>query len=191
MIGRASSIARLNDTMDKQKKKKNDQKKSHRWMYVLSAIAIVIVAIGILASIFLVGFISTTDILEDTTLSEQGESAQSQIESVLKTTLLDSVTNAYFYYTAWMDYFIYIRFDLPATDVPEFLDRLDHMCFEMPLQEGERVTGIIEIDQQWWQPEQAIKFVGSPQCGENPVWKLMIDQTDEDIWIVYITGFSL
>ena len=39
----------------------------------------------------------------------------------------------------------------------------------------------------WWQPQQSEDNL-SGSCGNDPYYHILIDQTDPDTWIVYLTA---
>lgn len=112
------------------------------------------------------------------------------IEQTLNTALPDSVSNLHYYHTFLPVFFVQTRFDMPHGDIPAFLDSISHMCFVMPLQDNVMPFGSPESKKTWWRPRSATQFMGSQECGDNPYWQLMIDQTNDEVAIVYILGYS-
>lgn len=172
------------------KKKKNPYNRvlRRRWI-ILMAFVIISLGLGLIALIPV--SIVSEEIFDATTIDVEGESAIPQIERALEAPLPESATNIHFYYTSWLDYYMQIRFDLPREDVAPFLNNINHMCLVYePLQENLMPFGTVESKKQWWNPRGAEQFVGIAQCGDNPYWQMMIDQTDDNISIVYILSFS-
>jgi len=120
----------------------------------------------------------------------EGESARTQIEQHLGMTLPDSVSNLHYYYNSLQVVFMQSRFDLPADDVSAFLDNISLICMDKLLQDNVIMFGSPNNKKAWWHPHTAEQFVRIEECGDNPYWQLMIDQSDDDIWVVYILEYS-
>ena len=130
------------------------------------------------------------EVLGGKRLPEKTNKRHLKIEQEFKTQLPDSVSNLHYYYTSYQVFFMQTRFDMPHDDIPAFLDSISHMCFEMPLQDNVMPFGSPESKKTWWRPRSAIQFKGSQECGNNPYWQLMIDQSSDEVAIVYILGYS-
>lgn len=173
------------------KKKKRPINKRRRWLFITLVLGIVVCAVGIISAILFSCNYPSREIFDATTIDVEGEAAIPQIERALEAPLPESATNIHFYYTSWLDYFMQIRFDLPRADVEGFLDSIRHMCFDaMPRENNYMSFNVEEGRKSWWNTYRAEVFVGTEQCGDNPYWEFLIDQTDDDVWIVYIVGFS-
>lgn len=163
-----------------------------RW-FLVSAILIVLGFVGIAAILPVCGCspaVREVMTYETTVIDVDGEAARSQIEQQFNIILPDTASNLYYYYKTYRVFFMQTRFDLPSDDASAFLDSIDHMCFEQPLTDNLMPFGSPESKKPWWQPRSATHFMGAENCGDNPYWQLMVDQSDDDIWIVYILGYS-
>lgn len=179
------------DYEPKKKKKRSETPNLRRRKMMI--VAIIIILIGLILSALVPAYSDVNKdiaLLDATTIDVEGDTAISQIEQALEITLPDSAANAHFYYTSWLDYFMQIRVDLSANDAPLLLDSISHLCEDMTLQDGLHPFGARETKKTWWRPQSADHFVGMAQCGDNPFWEMLIDQSDDVTWIVYIIGFS-
>ena len=173
------------------KKKKRPINYRRRWFYITLVLGLIVSAVGIISTRLFMSVDPSSRVFDATTIDVEGDSAIPQIERALEAPLLESATNIHFYYTSWLDYFMQIRFDLPQGDVTLFLDSISHVCLgDLPLQENLMPFGTVESKKRWWNPRSADQFVGVEQCGNNPYWQMLIDQTDDDIWIFYIIGYQ-
>lgn len=171
------------------KKKKNDASGRIKNPYQgIALVGIIVVLLGIGAIAVIYNWLQ--DPLPSDTAVYEGAEAREKIESVLKTTLPDSATNLHLYYTSWLDFVLRIRVDILADEVPVFLESLGDVCFNQPTESDVYPFVTFASDTDWWQPTQAETYLSAPQCGDDPFWHLMIDQTDDNVWIVYIEEFS-
>ena len=171
------------------KKKKPYDKWLRRRYYLIASIIIILAGLGLFALVEIPGVGLAGDIFETTTIDVEGEDARTQIEQSLKTTLPDSATNFYYYFTQWQDYFMQMRFDLSQSDMDAFLDNIRHLCFDLPLDANLMPFGARETKKTWWRPRGAEQFSGAT-CGDNPYWQMMIDLSNDETWIVYVIHFS-
>ncbi len=178
-------------TLPTRKKKKNSPTIYRNRMKIVIAGFFVIGVIMLIAITVLFGFVSSEGFFSEGTYNYTEEEAQSAIEKTLKTTLPDSVTNPHYFYTSFQDFYLRIRFELPSDDVPDFLDSINHLCFEQPLTNDYMPFYRTDTGHFWWQPFNAERYIGAEQCGNNPYWSIVIDQTDNDISVVYIEAFSV
>ena len=172
------------------------KKKKKNSTIVRDRIIIALVVLGAMSIIVLVaagimfGAVAYDGFLTEGTYNYTDEQAQVAIESALITTLPDTASNPYYFYTAFQDYYFRIRFELPPEDVSAFLDSIDHMCFEQPLIADLMPFYRTDTGHYWWQPFSAERYIGAEQCGDNPYWTMIVDQSNPTMSIVYIESFS-
>lgn len=172
------------------KKKKSPIISKERIIVVLLGFVALSIVMFIAASI-MVSTVTFDGFRPQGTYTYTEEEALLSIQETLITTLPDSVSNPHYFYTSSQDFYMRIRFDLPAEEIPDFLDSISHMCFEQPLTADTMpFSRADDIDFAWWQPFNAEQYIGAEQCGSNPYWSMLIDQTDRDVSIVYIEAFS-
>ncbi len=170
------------------KKKKNNP---NRW-YIRVLLGVLIVA-----CVILIGAVVMFNALFDhefmanyLLINYKGDEATTAIELALGTTIPDSATNLYYYDSVWQDYFMRIRVGLPADEVQDFLNSVTVECLQQPLQDNITPPYSIAAQEEWWLSSNTTSYVGISQCGNNPYWSLVIDQSDPDVWILYILSFS-
>ena len=143
-------------------------------------------------------FIAFLFVFSSTERQSYGSGARHIIEEHLNTTLPLSASDFHYYYHTWhdlltpnSDFNLYIRFNIATEDGEAFLKSIDHMCFERPLMQGTYGFSLnSEID--WWltDDDQFSDLWGVNTCGDNPYWHLIIDQSNSEIWIVYIEAYT-
>ncbi len=171
------------------KKKKNPIVSKERIIVVLLGFVAISIVMFIAANIML-SSVTFDGFRREGTYTYTEEEALLSIQETLITTLPDSVLNPHYFYTSSQDFYMRIRFDLPAEEISDFLDSISHMCFEQPLTADTMSFSRTDIRHFWWQPFNAERYIGSEQCGSNPYWSMLIDQTDSEVSIVYVEGFS-
>ena len=66
------------------------------------------------------------------------------------------------------------------------------MCFQQPLTQSFGYSPTTEID--WYldykPTDNTDHLWGMPACGDNPYWQIIIDQSNDKIWTVYIESWS-
>jgi hypothetical protein len=143
------------------------------------------IGIGIVLSLFCISIFGTCFyILRPVYLS--GEKAFHKIEETLNTSIPDSAQNVHIIYDDWwIDDTFKMRFSL-FPDVAELWLSNNGLCFSNLAE-----TDIIYFRRvsytDWWQPENAEYFV-TDICNADAVheYRILIDQTDRDLWIIYI-----
>jgi hypothetical protein len=106
-----------------------------------------------------------------------GEAARGRIEAVLGTSLPFEADLLAFDGRR-------MRFAAPPPTIELVLAQAEKLCFALPLPaNGERaVTG---NDVYWWLPDAAQTYV-SATCGENPTYRILVDTTYDNVWVVYL-----
>lgn len=164
---------------------KPKRKPSNLWKWLLAG---TLVIFGLCALAF-VAFAYWAADSWDIDAEFSGSEAKTNIEELIAAPLPESATEIHLYYLAWQDFFAYIRFDAPAEDILAWLEEND-FCFK-DLKENEQAYLFREAEElAWWRPNEASRYAVSEQCGENPYYELVIDQTNPDFWIVYLVIFS-
>jgi hypothetical protein len=177
--------------MFQKKKRKNGYRRKQRF---LKYVFLLSVLVFILSAVAFISFgILSNEFRFDYTVEYSGEQAKTAIEEHLQTSLLPSVSNQRFFYTSWQEFFMRLRFDIPAIDGKKFLKSIDHLCFEQPLLRGTfGYTPTSEID--WWitrNPQDNSDYLwGANACGNNPYWHIIVDQSNNELWTVYIEAWS-
>ena len=172
--------------MQKPKKKRKPNKR-----YILWGLIIGLFCAAILLAVSFAGFwiLSGGDgNLLGTTLHAQGEEAIQAIGDFVNTPLPKEVDNAYIYTTAFQDFVLYARFDISSQDFKPWLDQ-SILCFGALVPSTQPFVNVTVYD--WWQPETAKKAVVGEECGNNPYYSLLVDQTDANVWTVYLYSFSI
>jgi|GEM_PF-2701864 len=169
------------------RKKKNGRIRNQRVRILL--VLLVIAVVMIIGKLLIFGLVMSDDFLSDSTYLS-GTDAVAVIEQTLGVTVPESADNFTYYYTAWLDYYMRIRIDMSPDDAPIFLQQMSITCLQSPLQDNLMPFRTVEGDDDWWQPYSAEVYSGVEQCGDNPYWSLVVDQTNPDMWIVYIESFS-
>ena len=126
----------------------------------------------------------------NTTEQGSGDEARPIIEGAIGATLPASVSEMHYAYESWQDWFLWVRFSIAADDVYPLLERAENLCFELPLVEADDGYFINESSADWWQPETATTFV-SGECGTAPYYRIRVDMSDAQVWIVYLQIFSV
>ena len=88
------------------------------------------------------------------------------------------------YTTGMRDIFIMVRFSMNASELPEFMDST--LC-DQSLAKSTGLQKAVENRFDWWVPDQATY---SEECfgeKENSHQQIIIDMTDKDVYIVYVS----
>ena len=119
-----------------------------------------------------------------TTLND--ELTNEQIEQLIEAKLPPSANNVHSYYTEFMDYYAQVRFDIAATDAPQFIA-------STPFTGTWQTTGNpfgTSGDHSWWRPEEAQRFQWAKREAGGGAETMVIDMSDPTRYIVYWSGFS-
>ena len=95
-----------------------------------------------------------------------------------------SAHEIYTYTTGMRDIFIMVRFSMNASELPEFMDST--LC-DQPLAKSPGGQETVEDRFDWWIPDQAEY---SETCsGEKEIshQQIIIDMSDKDVYIVYVS----
>jgi hypothetical protein len=120
------------------------------------------------------------------------ELPREKVELAAGVKLPPSARNLHSHYTAFQDYFIHVRFDMDPADMPVFLSST-HV--DLPLSSTIPLSFDEELNVSWWRPLEAKQF----QAGQGSVslphgypesQSILIDTTDPNRYIVYITAFD-
>jgi len=174
-------------TASPRKKKKNGRIRKHRVAIVLGMIFVVVMLV--LLRLVFVGVFLSDDFLSDST-NLTGDEAIVAIEQTLGAQLSDSVENPHYYYTAWLDYYMRIRVDMSPNEMETFLDGISITCLQNSLEADVMPFRTIEGDADWWRPYDATTYSGMRQCGDNTYWSMMVDQSSDAMWRLYVESFS-
>lgn len=173
-------------TFTPQKKKKNTSKSRRFFIYVAIAGLCILVILGVY--FFLLG-IATNEFRFDYTVEYIGEPARPHIETYLQTTLVESADNLHFFYTAWKTAETRLRLDVDIDQVQDFLDSLHNTCLTNNPQAGSLGYSVAG-DLDWWIKSTERSFLGA-DCGDNPHWMMVVDNSRSDYWRFYIESFTL
>ena len=166
------------------------KKKSQSLCRLMITILAVSVVVGFIIQVMDEGFI----------LDWSGEEARLVINLLLDTKLPDHITNIHMTYKVILgpDFGAYIRFDTAPKHIRAWL-ATGIVCFEPDLDaldiNGERkeIQSILEKEtgtsREWWQPVNAKQYT-SGSCDSSPNYRILIDQTNDRQWIVYIHGWD-
>lgn len=181
-------------TLEPRKKKKNGRIRSKRVWIVAGVFAIVIMLIIGKLLLFGIGTVVLDSFLSEGDVNISSDDAIPSIEKALGADLPESASNLNYYYTAWQDWFMRIRVDMPPQDALQYISQTGVECLQgQPLQEGVNDMTSVAGDPEWWQPSSATSYSGMEQCNHNNniFWSMMIDQSDPDLWILYFEAFSI
>lgn len=165
------------------------KKKPSRWMVWLIGIAVVIViGCGLLFLYYAQSV--TTSVFQSDVVNLDGEEARAFIESEPYSLPLPAdAKDIYVHYTAWQDWFEYIRFSAKPEDIESWLNEND-FCFKELIENEPSYFFRDEANLDWWQANEASRYAIAEQCGNDPFYELVIDQSNSDSWIVYIVVFT-
>lgn len=158
--------------------KKKKRQKNNKFI-IGFAIFLVVIFVGIGA--FFTWVISSIEPIEHEAL---GIEASFTISYFLGTELPANASEFYARHTQWQGVFADMRFSAPSDELQTWLE---NNTFCTTLQEG--IFGTIPdnyFNVDWWQAEEALTYTLYAPCGENPTYIVMVDQTNDDIWIIYI-----
>jgi hypothetical protein len=170
--------------MGQKPKRKNHQGLSH-FQKIGIGILVLVICTGLYT--FVAWAASSFSI---TTTYAEGEEARILIEKFLNTSIPDSAQDVQIAYTAWIDFIAKMRFSLVPEVAEQWLSD-NEWCFD-ELSEMRMVNlPFIHPDSDWWQPNLAEQSVGG-ECGSrySSYSQILIDQTDNEMWIIYIQKFT-
>jgi len=125
--------------------------------------------------------------------SEQVESyTQASAESYLGIVIPQEATDIHYaaYHVGWQDFEVFLRFSLPGEQLDKFLSQhgvqqsLESDYYPDSFQYGYSRT--IE----WWQPNQAKTYRGNSSLEDESGTSILIDETNPELLIIYIHGYS-
>lgn len=114
-----------------------------------------------------------------------GEEASYTIAYFLGTELPSNASDFHAYTVHWQDVFVDMRFSAPSNELEIWLE---NNPFCTTLEENTLSNNIPDsyFNVNWWQAEDSLNYTLYTPCGNNPTYIVMIDQTYDDIWIIYI-----
>ena len=88
-----------------------------------------------------------------------------------------------------IDRIVYLRFHLP----PQLLDQLlASLQFDTPLKPSFMpFTFEAQPDLDWWLRNEPISFSGGSKYTEEKVFEIVVDQTDQQLYIIYLRIYEL
>lgn len=116
------------------------------------------------------------------------DKARAEINQLLDTTIPENATNVHWSETKAIEWYAFARFDAPPEDVETWLaDGV--VCFDTVTETmNEGLIGI-QYPPMWWERDSA-EVLASDYCMDDyvnhPHLFLNIDQTNDDLWIVYL-----
>jgi len=166
--------------MEQKPKRKNQQG--------LSRFQKIGIAVGMLFSLICIGIL-TYGLWELSRVEYvTGEKAPNRVEHILNVSLPNQAQYIDVAYGKWQNFPIKMRFSLPA-DVTELWLSDSGLCFDNLVETDTINLHLGYPNPDWWQLENVEKFV-SDECGDDPYYKILIDQTDSEWWIIYIQVIS-
>ncbi len=154
-----------------------------RWLpWLLVGLVLAVVNVCVVGYVALRSFDPSG--LLGTTLTD--ELTNEQIEQLIKAKLPPSTNNVHSYYTEFMDYYAQVRFDMAATDAPQF-------TASTPFTGTWQTTGNpldTSSEHVWWQPGQAQRFQWAKRDVGSGAETMVIDMSNPTRYIVYWLGFS-
>lgn len=163
-------------------KRKNSGLSRNRW------ILIGVAAMVVLFMLILVGLVVWAGMQFSNTTVYSGEKVVYWSRVVLNTNLPRSALDISIAHTSWLDSITTIRFGVEPVDGQTWVAE-DLHCFNNLTE-----TSIGKLHQSYLYPQRLLPsstgaFL-SGQCGNNPYYRILIDQSDSERWIIYIEAFS-
>lgn len=172
-------------------KPKRKRRVSNIWKWIIGGILLLILGFSLFISY--IGFVLSQGDLrgffEGVSVVSEGDDARENSLSYTGILIPENATDIYFDYYAWQDYEAYIRFSLLVNEVELWLET-SALCFDVPL-DGSNFPRMENNFVSWWQPADAETYITGQQCGNNPYYNILVDQTDNNTWIIYIEVFTV
>lgn len=89
----------------------------------------------------------------------------------------------------FQDTIMWLRFDAPAADVTTYVDSLS---LEAPLSATAGPEQLTPSEEAWWEPETASQGAGGGYSipAQNTFCRVYVDQSQADLWRVYLVCFN-
>jgi len=108
----------------------------------------------------------------------------SAIEGNAEIKLPPSAHEIHAYTTGMRDIFIMVRFSMNASELPEFMDST--LC-NQPLANSPGLQETVEDRFDWWIPDQAKYAESCSGEKEHSHQQIIVDMSDESVYIVYVS----
>ncbi len=154
----------------------NNNQKNNKRRWIAGAAVLIAIAMAVTC-----GFL-----ISPPKWSEDG--ARAEINQLLDTTIPENATNVHWSETRAIEWQAYARFDAPPEDIETWLAG-GVACFDTVTRNmNEGIIGI-QYPPMWWERDSA-EVLASDYCLDDyvnhPHLFLDIDQTNDDLWIVYL-----
>jgi hypothetical protein len=113
--------------------------------------------------------------------------SQEEVERLIDAKLPPGASELHSHYIGFQDFFARVRFEIPATELPQFLAST---AFTDPPSTIDNPFSPGEKEQDWWHPYEAQRFQWFERPQGSGRATLLIDMTNPDRYIVYWQGFS-
>lgn len=169
-----------------EKPKRKQKGQPWPWWTKFGIAFVIVLAVGGVA-FFAFTMWAMNDVFGNINFDWQGDEARTKAQDLLDVTFPDEAANFHMHYITWQDWHASIRFEIPATVGTGWVSQ--QLCFG----ELARNPGLIYVlpndSLDWWQPQQSEDNL-SGSCGNDPYYHILIDQTDPNTWIVYLTAYK-
>ena len=163
-------------------KRKNSDAIQWKWLIVLGGLLLALLLI-IGTSIFAV-FTSF-----DTDIEYSNDSARQPIETFIGTSLPDEATDLHYYKGGFQDWYVLIKFTIPANEHESLLANAEHLCFDTLTTPSDDVNAIgLDID--WW-TRYSDDIISESECRVGAQFhNLHITQETDNQQTLYISVFT-
>lgn len=113
----------------------------------------------------------------------------SRLESFTGHPLPASASDVFSVEGGFQDTIMWLRFDAPAADVTTYIESLS---LEAPLSTASGPEQLTPSEEPWWEPETAAQGAGGGYSisAQNTFCRLYVDQSQSDLWRVYLVCFN-
>ena len=147
-----------------------------------AVIGIAVLVIPIIVFMVGVGFLEQ-DNNATADINLAGESARDAVSNGLGVVLPQNVGDLRYLQPTNPDAPTRIKMQLPPIEADALLQNAPNLCFTFPLPEDYNPLQSQPLE--WWQPQNAQTIVGG-ECGSNPYYRVLVDQTDSALWTIYL-----
>ncbi len=168
--------------MQKPKRKHSDAIQ-WRWLIALGGLLLALLLI-IGTSLFAV-FTSF-----DTDIEFSGDSARQPIETFIGRSLPDDATDLHYYKGRFQDWYVLIKFTLPADETETLLANAENLCFEVFTIPYNDSNGSISVDIDWWTRYSDDIITESHCVNDSRYHNLFTTQPIDNQQTIYLSVFT-
>jgi hypothetical protein len=167
-------------------KPKNKPSRQNKWVIGCGIILLIAVA-GVSLFIVVIGNAISATTSRGRFYELRGEAVR-DFFSEYSFPLPDDADDLYVY-RSYLDFSAYLRFSASPQSVEAWLNGND-FCFTELIENEPAYLFRDEPNLSWWQANTATRYAVAHQCGTNPYYELVIDQSNPELWIVYLIIFT-